>query len=440
MRYLIIISLVLFFSCKDDNVIAPPPPPPEEVVDERIIDTFLWEKVIDPETIQNQRLYFIDHTLIHEDNVVFYVPGMGGFVSLNLQDGSTYWDTRGTLDGAGIVQVPIKLGSDILYTRTSSMVSFNLDNGLRNFKELWPNETEFQNIPIRIYKNKLYGNVKEYGTRPAFNEWIKVPLDKLASPVPWERFGKYLASENNDIDRWSGNSLFYETKSGVDLMLFGASYVTYGGPSPFTVESRTISAFDINADTVAWERTLPPGPVGGVTSRKLDEERLYIPINRGLTCLDVENNMVLWSLDPATLDMDLSNGAGLHIYEDKLMAFGGLNTIKAFDKYTGAELWRLDLGINDEDWHAQGSNDKTVNFYNDRIYYLSSWGNLVSLNPDDGTIRHYFLEDRPTIAGYDVELFEPDFDHSAMVISEEGIVYTSDGFRFLAFEVPDKDL
>ena len=438
MKYLYFFSFLIIFSCQEE-VLDLPPPPPEEIVDERIIDTFLWEKVIDPETIQNNRLYFIDHTLIHEDNVVFYVPGMKGFVSLNLQDGTTHWDLRGMQDGLSLLQSPLKHGSEIYYVRNSSILNLDLNNGQSSVRELWPIETEFQNVSLSMYKNVMYGNIKEYGNNPFFTEWIKVPIDDLVSPIPWTRFGRYNGTD--DVKRPFGRPYFYRTTEGVDLMIFGASRIlTFGGPTPYTVLDNTVSAYDINADSIIWEHTFPED-LGGINqNRIMEEERLYSPFRLGLNCLDVENKEVLWNLDEKELGLDLSTGAGLHIYEDKLLAFGGLHTIKAFDKYTGEQLWRLDLDINDEDWFAQGSKKNTVNYYNGRVYYISSWGNLVSLDPNDGSYRHYFLDKRPVIEEYDVELFEPNFKFSAMAISEDGIIYTSEGFRFLAFEVPDKDM
>lgn len=438
MKYLYLFSIIVFFSCGEESLDIPPTSPPEEVKDERIIDTFLWEVVIDPETIRSQRLYTIDRILKHEENVVFFVRGMEGFVSLNMHDGSIHWDNRGTLENSPIVSTPFKIGSKIYYVRTSSIVNLDLDNGQRDLKELWPIESEFQGASLRIYNNTVYGKLSEFGNNPFFTEWIRVPFDRLESPIPWTRFARWDGTE--DIKRGIGPPFFYKTTKGIDLMVFGASRFDTGGPATYTILDHTITAYDLNADTVAWVRTFEEDLGGTNQSSVLDEERFYSPYRLGLKCLDVENNALLWSLDETQLGLDLATGAGLHIYEDKLLAFGGLNTIKAFNKYTGKELWRQDLGINDDDWFAQGSAENTVNYYNGRVYYMSSWGQLVSLDPNDGSIRRYFLDKRPVIEEYDVELFEPNFKFSAMTISEDGIIYTSEGFRFLAFEVPDKDL
>jgi len=84
-----------------------------------------------------------------------------------------------------------------------------------------------------------------------------------------------------------------------------------------------------------------------------------------------------------------------------------------------------------------GTSGFTANIYNDKLYYINDWGSLISISVNDGSsFRRYALPDKVYLENSKIELFEPSFKHQHMTISDDGVIFTSDGFRFLAFDVP----
>ena len=203
--------------------------------------------------------------------------------------------------------------------------------------------------------------------------------------------------------------------------------------------NNTVTSYDLDADSIKWIKEVSDFGAFG-TGTIIDEDRVYNIVDSSMVCISAETGETLWKADPRFFNETFAFGAGMHVVGDKIVAIGTNSKNVGLNKYTGEAVWFVNYDANHLDRDAGGSRQFAVDIYQGRIYYISGSGQLVSLNPDTGSVRRYYLPDRPIIEEYDIQLFEPSFRLNGMTISDDGIVYLSEGLRFLALEVPDKDM
>jgi len=197
-------------------------------------------------------------------------------------------------------------------------------------------------------------------------------------------------------------------------------------------------AFNIDKNSIEWSAR-----IDYVNGAKLilDEDRVYVHGFETI-CVDAKNGEIIWSFGEEDGFTDqLHWGAGLFLYENMLIALGHAYQVVALDKFTGDKLWDISISseyVTDES-DAGGSEPYTANVYNGRLYYTSISGSLMSVDLKDGSYRRFHLPEEDYIKELDRTLNDKDFGNMHLTISEDGIVYASDGLRFMAFEVPDKN-
>lgn len=435
---LLFIICSFLFSCPEDEVPAQTVSQPEIVIDgdEYLIDTFLWDIAIDSSTIRVKKKHFIQHIFLYENLVVFHVPSQGGFVSMDSKSGEIVWDTRGDVDFFELSKSPLLHDGHLYYVRHSSFLKVNLANGAVEVRELWSNEIEFLENDLSIYDGEIYGRIENYDRiKPFFEEWIRLPLNEVNSPLNWTRFNKYLADDNNGIIQGSGKPFFQKNEDGKKLLF----YHSHNFLEDFiTTVNSTVACYDFDQDEIIWRTVVNKDGAFDSTSHLIDGERLYYAVDGSMVCLNNKTGEILWTADPSVFNETLAFGAGSHIVNDNIILLGRNNKVITLNKYTGETVWINDFRIGHENYGASGSQNFSFNLYNGRVYYLSISGELVSLDPSNGDTRRFYLPDRPYLEEYDIHLFEPSFKLQGMKISDDGIVYLTEGLRFLAFEVPDK--
>ena len=431
---------LFLFSCPNDDrieVIGPGPDVKIPMDDEFVIDSFLWAVPVDSNTIRNVDKFLVPHVLLHEDLVISHVPDLEGWVALDAKTGETVWDNRGQLSDVRIADKPIQHGDNMYYTRTSSFLKLNMNTGILELKELWPPTTEFQRSFSTIDDGVIYTTITDFNNAvPDFEEWIRISVDEIVSPpLSWTRFSKYESVNNNDVVRASGDPHFFNDTNGHKNMIYGSNNRT---ADLIHTVNNTVTSYDLEADSIKWSKEV--GKFGAFqTSGIIDEDRLYYLVDSSLICLNAETGDLLWKANPNYFDVTYAFGAGMHIAGNNLVAIALDRKTVGLNKFTGDLVWLNDYDANHPDRLASGSQQFSLGFYNDRIYYISGWGQLISLNPFDGTIRRFHLPDRPVIEEYDIQLFEPSFKFNGMTVSDDGVIYLSEGLRFLALEVPDKN-
>jgi len=436
-----ILSVSLFlFSCSDDDFIETRDPNPviEEPINESLIDSFLWTVPIDSSTIRNRTHNIARHALLHGDLVIFHTPSLAGWVALDAKTGETVWDNRGQLNRSEIVDTPIQHGDNLYYMRTSSFLKLNMNTGILELKELWPVKTEFQNNYSTLDDGIIYNTIDPFNNAvPDFVEWVRISVDEIATPpLNWTRFNRYVAADNEEVFRGSGQPNFFTDANAHKNMIYPSNNRT---ADLINTVNNTVTSFDLDADTIKWHKKV--SNFGAFSTPSLiEEDRLYYLVDSSMICLSSETGDQLWKADSKYFDETFAFGAGMHIVGNKIVAIGRNQKNVGVDKFTGEVKWFVDYDANHPDRLAKGSQQFSTDLYQGRIYYISGWGQLVSLNPESGSVRRYYLPDRPYIEEYDIQLFEPWFKFNGMTISDDGIIYLSEGLRFLALEVPDKDL
>lgn len=409
-----------------------------QIENENVIDSFLWAIPVDSTTISNRSKYIVRHVLLHEDKVLFHTPELSGWVALEANTGDEIWSNRGVLNKAEIFDSPLQHEEFMYYMRTSSFLKINMDNGNLELKELWPIGPEFQRNSLAIDGDIIHSTVDEFNNaKPAFEDFLSISVDEIVSPpLNWNRFNEYVAAENEDIVRGSGSPVFYTDLNNRRNLIYASVNMTLNLQTNLF---NTVTSYDFEADSIKWERRIPAsGPFG--SGILIEEDRIYALVDRTMLCLNAETGELIWKAEKRFFDETFAFGAGMHIVGDKIVALGTNSRNIGVDKYTGVVKWFVHYDANHPDRLAAGSRQFAVDVYQDRIYYISGWGQLVSLNPNSGSVRRYYLPDRPVIEEYGIQLFEPSFRLNGMTISDDGIVYLSEGLRFLALEVPDKDL
>ena len=363
---------------------------------------------------------------------------MEGWVALDVKTGEEIWSNREQLNRSEIINSPVKHGDFMYYTRTSSFLRINMVTGDLELKELWPIETEFQSNFVVLDNGEIYSAVSDFNnTVPPFDAWLKIPIANIVSPpLEWKRFNNYFAAENKGINQGSGPPVFYTDMAGHRNMIYQSNNRT---ADLINTVNNTVTAYDLVEDRIKWTEVVSDFNAfeAGVV---IEEDRIYSIVDSSMVCLNAETGDLLWKADPRFFNETFTFGAGMHIVGDMIVAIGRNNKNVGVNKFTGQVVWNVNYDANHPQKGAGGSQHFALDIYQGRIYYISGSGQLVSLRPQSGSVRVYHLPDRPVIEEYDIQLFEPSFKFNGMTISDDGIIYLSEGLRFLALEVPDKDM
>jgi len=399
--------------------------------DENTLSEFIWDVAIDSTTIKEKIRYSSEYPVFYNGRVIFNNHKLGGFTALDMISGEKVWDNRGSANTRQLTNNPIQEKDKSYYVSASRLQVLNLQNGIIEVNRLWSNSDEHLKNGINIFEGDLYGEIGEFGNSNYFSEWVVSSINDL-SFENWNGFDRSTPNTNGGFRRLVGTPDFYTMNNGDRLMIYASGEVL----PDWSDKHNTIRAFNLDKNHYEWIKT--DIDVEGGFNRPIaqEENRLYYAMEN-YYCVDAITGVTVWKVGSESITSDLSFGAGKFIYENNLISVARDNQILALDKMTGEVIWSVTMSNNDEFYKANGSELNTANIYRDRLYYISGWGRLISMNLEDGSFRQYYLEERPYIEKYDIELFEPTFKGQHMIISEDGIIYTSDGYRYLAFEVPD---
>ena len=426
------IIVILFFSCKNEEQLGNNIDPnlPEDQVEFELTD-FKWKKMIDRPTYP--RKYDSFYPFIHEGKVIFNNWRLEGFVAMDLETGETVWDNRGQTNDAYLPMSPVKIKNKIYTIKSSGLREINLDNGEIEVGYLWPVANEFMDWEFNINENILYAEVSEYATASTFSGWVSCPLDRLEDQ-DWTYFDRQFMINNNGYQRHIGAPTFYDKPNGEKLIIYPVVYATLA----FSDEYHRIEAYNIDKGMLEWSNE--NGFDTNLYVPYMDGNRIYFSGSNYVHCVDALTGKTIWKTADGSVD-NVINVGGVIPYEDMLIVLSRQDgRTVAINKEDGSVIWEQPF----EGWEAQlyhiGAETNTANIYNDRLYYVSSWGRLISMDLSNGSYRSFKFPQFETDEELELELFEQGLNNGHIVISEDGIIYTADGIRFLAFEVPDKNM
>lgn len=437
-NFKVLFFLALIFSCKsipDDDIINNGPDPVEEP-DIYLLDSnaMLWQSIIDTALFQGNQGVFCHYPIIHEDLVVWHMYGFGGFLAYNKNTGKKVWDNSSQLDNNHpIISIPHKVNNKLVYTSTSSVRKIDLNSGKIDFRYIYGADNEFFGPRFHFADNVMYSSIKDFPNSNMFSELAYCAYDELEQKN-WVRINKLTVSENDDYFRSFKISTSYRNENDERVVIFRMGEHTID----FSEQISSVFAYNIDQDSTVWHQRMIGDNGGGQLI--LEDEKLYLTGHKVLFSLDVNTGEEIWSQDFHSDHFVLS--AGIVIVDDILVGLGHAEQIIGLNKHTGERLWSKHyshISYGDEYQDLGGSEPRTANIYNGRVYYATKSGSLMSIDPMTGDHRRFYLPTREDYEDIGATLFEHGFSKSHLTISDDGIVYASDGFRVMAFEVPDKN-
>jgi len=398
-----------------------------------LIDSFKWTSVIDERLLNIHKSVFTHFPLINNGKVVYNIFEQGGFVALDIDNGHLKWDNRGDFNRHPIPH-PLEYNDILIYPNAGGVRSFNLNSGNVNHNFSLSFENKYLNTDFGFYNDKIYIHLDDLkNTNPVFDEWISSDINSLGNES-WDHFNRIEAKANNGFKRTYYNPSFLKDKDGNDNMI----YLVQESNNLFKTGELHLISYNITADSIKWiNRNF--AKVGGLSKAPIIEDnRIYVLGKEQLNCFDVETGLENWNVGSPIIKDKIYGYSDLILHEDKIIVMGNTEQILCLNKMNGSIIWsKTFLDKNIKDLKDGGSSAYTANIYNDKLYYINDWGYLISISVNDGSsFRRYALPDKVYLEDAKVELFEPSFKHQHMTISDDGVIFTSDGFRFLAFDVP----
>ncbi len=426
------ILILSIYSCKEDQPIGSGNEEILEVTQNEFeLTDFVWKKMIDRPSLPKN--YDSFYPFIHEGKVVFNNWKLGGFVAFDLKTGETIWDNRGSSNEEHLPVKPIKIDNNIYTIKTSELRKVNLDNGEIELAYSWPKDDEYMDYEFNIDGNTLYADVHEFAVASTFSGWASCTLDRLEE-ADWKYIDRQYMINNNNYQRHFGAPSFHINAKGEKLMIYSCIYATLA----FEDQYARIEAYNLDNGELEWSNE---NSLGGSLLLPLKEEnKVYYAEGKSIHCVDAESGNTIWRTGDGVLD-EVNIEESIIPYKDMLIVLcnEGGRTV-AISKEDGSLRWEQSFGGWQGQLYHKGSRGYTANFYKDRLYYVNGWGRLISMDPNDGSYRSFKFPQYEIDEELDLDLFEQDFKQGHMIISEDGIIYSADGIRFLAFEVPDKDM
>ena len=370
-----------------------------------------------------------------DGKVIWNTPLKAGFVALDTKDGSVAWDNRGSTNNLWNPEEPKVLDNYLYYVKAGGFRKIDLNTGNIDIGYLWPHNDELMNRSIEIHDGYLYAPIEEYNLPSKFSEWTRVPLTDLG-PDSWERFDKQTQEENDSFEPENLDPVFYTMPNGDLLIIYIQNNL--GHPDGSHRNFSRMNAFNITQNRMEWmygESFMAYEPI-------IEGNRIFSFSHDYYFCINAETGEVIWKKDKSEAGLNVeTNGATLRLvsYNNSLVSVGSNERIVALNKTDGNLRWSrtFEVSTNQEERFSAGSIDGPINIFNNELYYLNDRGDVMVLNLNNGNTKRYYLPERSIYDDDGNTLFDADFGGHAIIIDENGVIYASDGHRFLAFRLPD---
>lgn len=405
------------------------------VVNEMEIDSFLWQRPIGDDITTQSGEFFTVHPVLHDGKVIWNIPLEAGFVALDKADGATVWDNRGQTTNAWNAEIPRVLRDFMYYVKANVLRKMNLNTGDIEIAYDWPISTEELSRSISIDEQYLYCPLEQtISDAPHYTEIIRSPLSDLAEDS-WERFGKRTPTDYNGCDPSYNESTFHTNEKG-DRFIIAVNNVQ----CTLTEGFGTLTAINLTTKELEWE--IIGDSYFTVDDLIYENGTVYFHSRNKLFSVNAETGEVKWKCDISANDHNIirsSYNLEMVSHQNSLTIVGHNNRIVAFNKSDGSVSWSRDfqLTTSREDRESTGSKYGTINVHNGKLYYRNNNGSLMVLKLTTGELRRFHL---PEFSEYNDEgdtLYQVNFGRHDIIVDEDGTIYAADGFRFLAFKLPE---
>ena len=392
-------------------------PADPEVADPHLIDELTWEKFIDEDNLEDRNRFSPKFPILYNDMIIYAIPtreSLNGLIALDRFTGEEVWNNYDQLNLEFVWSEPIIADGMMHFVVDQVFTTIDLTDGTVVNHFTWENTNEDLSDDLVIFEDNLYLSVERQNGDIISSEWLVSPANNV-SPQSFVRF-------NQDDRAHFGKPSFHKRANGENLMIYLSCTPT-----------NEIVAYNLSTNQIEW-RAEDISEEGLFYGMELDEQRLYIVLGLSMFAYDLDTGEQIWG--EKHFINDLVDRVGLLQHEDKIYAVG--SEVYLIDKATGNVDWWQQGVVLDEGnrGNASRNKDKPI-LYNDKIYFGGeSSGHLLSVDVNTQAFDYFYIEDEKTVEGIAVPFQPLDFNDSGFAVADDGIMYSFDRYRFIAFEAP----
>ena len=389
-----------FMSCKKDPISLP------LNTTSTVIDHFLWQKSIFPDAPDKYQL--LNHPILNNEKVIFHNHNQNGYFAMNVHTGDMEWNNWGQLQTDYNNVEPIIYNDNFYLSRKDKVYQIDINTGEVKQQSSLSQSNEYMYSGINIKDDMLFFGIGENQSfDPSFNQWYKCPVEQLSTNATKSVWSPTKV-DSNTIEARLGKPYFAKNKEGDDLMIF-----TISEKKEQTMGS--LYAFNLITKSKEWYLQ-GIAPSGWNDMAIIDNDKIYLNMGEGVICININDGEKLWDYTVEEDDF-LCGATGMYLHNDKIIAIGKLNHGFALDKNSGDLAWDID------DISVGGFGP--AGFYNNHIIYNNSLGDMNTIDIESGNLKSY-------------QLTQNNDRHSnlklqPLVVTDDGVVITSDGYRVFAF-------
>jgi len=313
------------------------------------------------------------------------------------------------------------MDKDHVYHNYSGMLrKVNIRSGSEDLKYNWSLHQEGRlEGPMLVHEDQFFALISYGNANNKILKWASCPADQIQFHE-W-KFYENIFPTGSLTTRDISNPIMIKNEKGEQLLIYSKNEENYSSASNYIVV-----AYNLDLEKMEWSRKNSHSDLGGEPVI-VDNDKVYYYHAYDLHCIDAATGTPVWTNEFNTsinIDEFASIGKYLFVYDYKA-------NIQVIDKQSGEKI--LIKKFEDiEDTFASGYENNSIQIYKDQIYYINSRGSLMRIDIQSGEHqRYHFAKSADGFTG-------PSLLNNGMVIASDGIIYTSDGENFIAFEAPNE--
>ncbi len=345
--------------------------------------------------------------------------------SINPNNGSTNWEIDVNFASSLSKQIYVK--DKIVAVKNDKIYIVDLEQGQVQTVYKWPIEKEHLSTSFEVFDGRLY--IALQNSHEGYSAIASCELATL-SDAKWS----YHFLENASIEFRGCDDIFRVCKDNLipnsssplitnhnDIFLY------FTGKKDGSYGTRYLEKYNLSQDRSEWfhENTNSINQIGYY------ESNILLGTDNSIQALD-NNGTEIWRNDFNGVRLSQEFDSEFIIVNDLIVVLGSYNTF-AIDLVSGDQQWKLSLPYSNSSGTAAyhnyqflaGFTSKSLNIFQDKLYYLSNAGQLMIVDLSTGT--------------YDSAILGTggNFKNNHLLVTSRGTVFTgSQGRGVLTFPVP----
>ena len=375
------------------------------------LDEFVWKQEITKTFNKN-----FETVLLRDEHVVY---SDDGYTNINKESGAKLWDNEVGFRDYGPPVRQVVTRNHIYHNYNGTLEQIDIQNGVVELEYRWSDFQEGRlESPMLVHEGVFYGLISTGELESKKLKWAACPVDQLSSNN-WTFYEDIFSdSVLNSTD--ISNPEMSKNNLGEPLLIYSKNIVNIGSTNYFS-----IVAYNLEDNKIEWEVRETHQSLDGERVI-VDGDKVYYYFAYHLTCLDAATGSAVW-LNLYNTTININEFASLGEY---LFVYDFNANIQVIKKETGEKVLVKNFKNVIPSAYTGGYHNNTAQLHNNQLYYMNSIGSLMRVDIKNGDHQRYHLpETEDGLSG-------PSFYDNGMVISDDGIIYTSDGFHHLAFPAP----